>query len=338
MQKTNETIRRQLITLRVLSSRRGGVYVEDLVAQLGVSQKTVRRDLHRLRDVGFPLAKTNERHGRARWSLDGETITATGLSFDEAFALVLATRTLGSLAGTEIGTAADSAVAKLRSGLSESVIDYCDRLARLITNIPFRDVDYGNKAEIFETILLSHEESVNVFIGYRSRRATEPFSYPISPYAIRHYQNSIYVIGFSEQHDAVRCFKLDRISEAEQTSVPFTIPPDFDVDQHLSPAFGIQTGTPVQVILKIAPTAARPMAESKWHPTQTNDFQPDGSLRLAVQVAITPELKSWILSIGPEAKVLSPRSLADAVAEQAREIANQYSDQPHASELPQDAP
>lgn len=338
MQKNNETIRRQLITLRALSSRRDGLYVEDLATELGVSLKTVRRDLHRLRDVGFPLTKTNERHGRARWSLDDETITATGLTFDEAFALILATRTLGSLAGTEIGTAADSAVAKLRSGLSESVLEYCDSLARLITNVPFRDVDYGDQAEIFETILLGHEERVNVFIGYRSRRATEPISYPISPYAIRHYQNSIYVIGFSEQHDAVRCFKLDRISEAEQTNVPFTIPNNFDVAEHLSPAFGIQTGTPVQVILEIAPSAARPMAESKWHPTQTNHFQPDGSLHLEMRVTPSPEFQSWILSIGPEAKVLSPQSLADTIAEQARSIAARYSDaSTHAEVSPDEA-
>ena len=318
------TLSRQLRLLRILASRRLGVTVEELAQEFGVSLKTIRRDLNRFREAGFPLNESTEDHGRRRWSMSGESVTGTGLSFDEAFALLLATETIGSLAGTEIGEAARSAVAKLRSGLSESVLAYCDRLARSIALIQSRGVDYTDKADILETILLGHEECVNVFIAYQSRRSTEPISYPIAPYAIRQYQNSIYVIGHSEQHDEVRCFKLDRISEAEGTKFPFTIPNEFDAEEHLASAFGIFGGDPEQVRIEIAASAARPIAESKWHASQETQHHPDGSLTLTLQVAITPELESWILSLGREAIVTEPSTLAATIHQEATSIAAQY--------------
>ena len=252
------TLSRQLRLMRILASRRLGVTVEELASEFGVSSKTIRRDLNRFREVGFPLDEAIEEHGRRRWSMSGESITGTGLSFDEAFALLLATQTIGSLDGTEIGEAARSAVAKLRSGLSESVLAYCDRLSQSISLIQSRGVDYADKADILETILLSHEECFNVFIAYQSRRSTEPISYPIAPYAIRQYQNSVYVIGHSDQHGEVRCFKLDRISEAEKTTFPFTLPSGFDAEEHLASAFGIFGGEAEQVRIKIAASAAPP--------------------------------------------------------------------------------
>ncbi|TWU56376.1 HTH domain protein [Rubripirellula tenax] len=318
------TTERQLHLLRLLQNRRQGVTVDDLSRQFGVSLKTVRRDLVRLRDAGFPIQEATEAHGRHRWSMHGESTTGAGLAFDEAFALALSTQCIGSLAGTEIGDAARSAMAKLRSGLCERTLDYCDRLARSITLLQSRGVDYADKADILEQILLGHEERRNVFIAYHSRGSTEPLTYPISPYAIRQYQNAVYIIGHSEQHDEVRCFKLDRIVEAERIEFPFTIPATFDADAYLGPAFGIYSGEPERVEIKIAAAAARPIAESEWHASQEVVHHADGTLTLTMQVAITPELESWILSLGPEAKVIEPESLAEAIAAKATAIAAQY--------------
>lgn len=318
-------IDRQLRMLRILASRRLGVTVEQLKAELGVSLKTVRRDLDRFRKAGFPLREETEDHGRRRWFLSGESITGSGLGFDEAFALVLAARSIGSLHATALGDAADSAIAKLRTGLSETVLDYCDRLARAIALIHPKQVDYGDKADIIEQLLLGREDHWNVYIAYQSRNSTEPTSYGISPYAIRHYQNSLYVIGYSEMHSEIRTFKVDRISEAEVTEFPFTIPADFDADEYLSSAFGIYAGaSAVTVRVRFAATAARAITESQWHLSEQIEPQSDGSVIASYQVALTPELTAWLLSIGPDARVLEPAELIEDIRGQARAITAKY--------------
>lgn len=104
-------------------------------------------------------------------------LTGAGLPYDQAFALLLAAGTLRSLAGTALGEAIDLATQKLRSGLSESSIRYCERLVETFKLVDRARVDYGDHAGIIEQILLGHEDQKNVFITYHSRRSTEPATY-----------------------------------------------------------------------------------------------------------------------------------------------------------------
>ena len=46
---------RQWILLRKLCSRHHGVTIKDMVHELGVSEKTIRRDLETFQAAGFPL-------------------------------------------------------------------------------------------------------------------------------------------------------------------------------------------------------------------------------------------------------------------------------------------
>ena len=142
LRSASGTIDRQLMLLNLLTSRRHGLTVAELKDYFNVSLKTIRRDLKRLQECGFPLSETTEDHGRRRWTLSGNKIAGAGLGFDEAFALLLLVGSLGSLAKTEIGKAAVSAVKKLRSGLSDNVLAYCDRYARAIALQQPRTVDY----------------------------------------------------------------------------------------------------------------------------------------------------------------------------------------------------
>ena len=313
--------------LNLLTSRRHGLTVAELKDYFNVSLKTIRRDLKRLQECGFPLSETTEDHGRRRWTLSGNKIAGAGLGFDEAFALLLLVGSLGSLAKTEIGKAAISAVKKLRSGLSDNVLAYCDRYARTIALQQPRTVDYSDKSDILVQLVMSLEEHKNVFITYQSRRSTEPISYPISPYAIRHYQNSLYVIGFSEQHNEIRTFKVDRISAAEKTDFPYTIPSGFCVEDYLAPCFGVYGGQErIELVIRFSSDATRAVTESKWHPSQQVEMQGDGTAIATYQVANTPELRGWLLSFGSDIKILSPTTVAQQIQAEATTIAKQYTE------------
>jgi len=299
--------------------------VEDLVSETDVSTKTIRRDLERLQAVGFPLDAEVESHGRKRWRLGADSGTGAGLPYDQAFVLLLAAGALRSLAGTALGKALDLAAEKLRSGLSETSIRYCDRLAQTFKLVERARGDYREHGEIIEQILLGHEERKNVFIAYHSRRSTEPTTYPISPYALRLYRDVLYVIAYSEMHDEVRTFKVDRISHAEVTQFPFQIPETFDADGYLASALGIFTGQETRRIrIRFASRAARPLSETRWHASQQLEQQSDGRVIATYEVAITPELVGWILSIGRDATVLEPPELVERVQAELQATLKRY--------------
>ena len=101
---------RQWILLRTLCSRRYGVTIKDIMHKLGVSEKTVRRDLEVFQQVGFPLKESVGEFGRKTWQIEADKVEP-GLSFafDEAIALYLGRRFLEPLAGTAFWEAAQRA-------------------------------------------------------------------------------------------------------------------------------------------------------------------------------------------------------------------------------------
>jgi len=54
--------------------------------------------------------------------------------------------------------------------------------------------------------------------------------------------------------------------------------------------------------------------ESRWHGSQKLTTQPDGSLIAEFSLPDTQEIKRWIMSFGPSAKVLGPEALVEEIA------------------------
>jgi proteasome accessory factor B len=58
-----------------------------------------------------------------------------------------------------------------------------------------------------------------------------------------------------------------------------------------------------------------------YHPTQTTETQPDGSLLLRFHVNHLLELKRFALSFGPDCEVIEPESLRAEIAADVRAMA-----------------
>ena len=59
----HEPLPRQWLILKTLSSRHYGASVAEMAAELGVTEKTIRRDLKAFDEVGFPIEEQVGDHG-----------------------------------------------------------------------------------------------------------------------------------------------------------------------------------------------------------------------------------------------------------------------------------
>ncbi len=92
---------RQWLLLKALCARRHGVSAREMVEEMGVSDKTIRRDLETFERAGFPLEEMVGEFGRKRWRIDqAKTQPDLAFSFDEAIALYLGRRLMEPLAAT----------------------------------------------------------------------------------------------------------------------------------------------------------------------------------------------------------------------------------------------
>lgn len=329
---------RQWLILQALAPKRLGATVADLAAELEVNPKTIRRDLENFRSAGFPLEEQTGPRGRKTWRLANEWRAAElQFTFEEALAMYLGRRFLDPLAGTLFWTAAQSAFRKIRSMLGPAALAYLDEIAPHIHKTTIGASDYSGKGDLIDRLMQAIEDQRVVFLTYHSLRSTEPTTYDIHPYGITWHIGSLYLVGFSPQHDQLRTWKIDRLVDATIDVVPFQRPESFDLAQHYNRSFGVwqpdaagpgagpgHLSPDIRVVIRFAPTAARYVEEKQWRPDQKLTREPDGALLAEFRLSSTKEIKSWILSFGAAAQVLEPESLREEIRREIDFLAAAY--------------
>lgn len=267
----NSTLMRQWGLLQILSARRNGATVRELVAETGVVDKTIRRDLQFLARTGFPLIEIVGEYGRKSWKLDGGPgVPSLKFNLTEVLSLYLARRFLEPLAGTRVWAGAQSAFKKIRATLGSGAVEYLDKLVRVFQQTPLAAGDYSKHAELIEQLLIATEDRRIAWIVYQSARATEPVSTEVYPLTLLWHRGSLYLLAHAREDDKVKTYKLDRISAVDITSLVFNLPEEFDPQQYLASSFGILQGdgTVTRVRVRFDATAARYVTEKTWHASQ----------------------------------------------------------------------
>jgi proteasome accessory factor B len=321
---------RQWVLLRTLCSRHYGVTIKDMVQELGVGEKTIRRDLETFRAAGFPLKETVGEFGRKTWHIEaGKAEPGLSFAYDEAIALYLGRRFLEPLAGTVFWEAAQRAFKKVRATLGADALKYIDQFGTIFHQTMVGASDYTKKAELIDELMVGIEDRKAVFITYQSLRATEPITYDIYPYGLIYHRGALYLVGRSPQREEICHWKVSRIEAAEVTQVHFQRPEDFDLQQHLAKSFGVYHGEgDVKIKVRFAPAVARYVSESNWHESQQLTQQKDGSLLAEFQLSDTEEIKRWIMSFGQHAVVQEPASLKGEIVQELKSLMAAYSPEP----------
>jgi proteasome accessory factor B len=317
---------RQWILLRTLSARHG-LTLKELADELEVSEKTVRRDLDAFTLAGVPLEEIVECHGRKKWRIDAaRTQPGMAFTFDEAIALYLGRRLLEPLAGTVFWDAAQRAFQKIRACLGTTTLKYIEKFAEMFHQTSQGTGDYSQQAELIDQLVQAIEERRIVDVTYRSLRSTEPISYDLYPYGLIYHRGSLYLVGHSPTHNAVRHWKVNRIEQVELSELRFNRPDNFDLDGHFEKSFGIFQGNgDVHVVVRFSSTVARYVEESKWHASQKLTVQKDGCLLAEFDLDGTEEIMRWIMSFGKHAVVIEPEELAKEIAEESLDMVALYS-------------
>ena len=145
----------------------------------------------------------------------------------------------------------------------------------------------------------------------------------LSPYCLRFAHGNAYVVGFSSQHSQVRTFALDRIRYVQQLPQRFTRPATFNAAiyfQHSYGAFGGDDIAPETVELECNEWLTTYLRQRPLHPSQRETAP--GCFTL--NVALTKDFVSALLSFGPALKVVAPVALRERLRELAAGVAQLY--------------
>jgi proteasome accessory factor B len=269
--------------------RRTGYYDQD---DERAARRMFERDKDELRRLGVPIETLplpfSDEVGYRVMRRDYE-LPDVDLSAEEVAALALAVR----LTGTE-GT--PLALAKLAARAPDPV-----ELPQPTTHVELADAPVGGVAD---AIL----DRTAVRFGYRTAAGDEAVR-TIDPYAVVRRRSAGYLVGRDHDRDAVRAFRLDRMTE-----LPVTVgePRAFDPPSDLDVAAAVRGPELEGVEVELAVTSAARWAV-ELRGGQDTGRRHDGDPVMVVSGLDPVRDRSWILGLGADVTVLGPPSLRVAV-------------------------
>jgi len=320
---TGPQVRRFQRLLEWLRSERP-LTTRDVARAFEVSRRTVFNDLEYLRQIGVPIEFDRKKR---TYVLEGpfENLPLLALSRTEFAAFLVAHHALETLGDGVHGPHLARVVQRIAEHLPETVRVEPEVLSRSIR------FETGPRPPVPLARLEALEAAVRnqqvVRIRYTSNSTGKETEREIEPYTLLSYQGRWYAIAFCRLRKAMRDFRIDRIRALTPTGAYFSIPPDFDLEAYLGPAFGMHRGERTYAVhVRFSPYQARWIKEERWHPSQVMIERPDGSLDVRLQAAGLQDLARWVLSYGAEAEVISPPVLRHRVASEARRMAALYAE------------
>src|SRR6185503_724833 len=310
-----------------LLDRPEGVAVEDAARELGCVVRTIWRDLGVLQAAGFPIYDDPQADGRRsiwRTREEFKRRLPLKLSLSELAALVMSRELLAPVAanGTgDLATTVGAAFDKITAVLSKDALAL---LAQMRDTIGVRAGGaklQAPAAEHLRTIQAALVERRRLRLRYYSMSRDEVTDRRVDPYHLTLHNGGYYLVARCHLREAVRLFAVERIREVKAEATRFQRPADFDLDKYLSGAWGIIRGDIVTVKVIFGRGVARYIKDRLWHPTQRLRDLDGGRVELTLRVADTLEVRRWILGFGPEAEVVEPASMRDALRREAEALA-----------------
>jgi proteasome accessory factor B len=311
----NQEVIRQWRILHALESSRHGAAIPALAGELGVTTRTIRRDLAALQEAGFPLYDERDEDGHVRWRIDGQILKGleTGFTLAELCALYLSRNLLEAVAGTPFGRDLTNAFARLEKMLSPRMRRFLDRLPSVLAAKPgprarSEEAAADRVAQLLEATL--HFRAAQM--RYHSVKSSRVKDYLIHPYRLMFAHGGLYLLAYVPEYDDVRTFAIDRVAAVSLQKETFT-PKGPVADDVFANSLGVNTGPAARVEIAFEGRVAPYVRARVWHASQQLRDEPDGGLLLTMDVCHDWALRSWILSWGPFARVVSPPALASEV-------------------------
>ncbi|WP_330184734.1 YafY family transcriptional regulator [Nocardia sp. NBC_01503] len=213
----NDTPARLLRLLSLLQTPREWPGSE-LADRLGVSDRTVRRDIDRLRELGYPVEATLGVTGGYRLAA-GAALPPLVLDDEEAVAIAVGLRAAAGQAVAGIEEASVRALAKLEQVLPHKL----RRRVRVIgaATATFRGDGPTADPEVLATLAATVTNTERVRFAYRDAAGNETRR-NIEPNGLATQHRRWYLVGFDLDRMAWRSFRVDRIERPQPTGARFT--------------------------------------------------------------------------------------------------------------------
>ncbi len=289
----------------------------DLAAAVGVSQRTIYRDMDALKDAGVPLRAVP---GQGYTLDDDFLLDPIEWTTDEAAMLLLGSTLAVEHLGGRYRAAAQTARRQLEAHLPEDIIERVGTLRSGLRLVP--EETFGGAANEQMLARLRQallEERVIEFEERRPHQSNRRCT--MQPYGLMRQGGNWHLVGRSPDTNRVRSVQLDRMRALTLRDTTFERPDGYRTS--------LDSTLPHQTVrVLFAPDVASSVQPAPSVTVESTERRPDGRLLMTLRVTREQDIVPWLLSWGAQAHVLEPGVLRRRLGREARQIAHQYQESP----------
>lgn len=298
-------------------------FVYELAQELGVSERTIFRDIQ---DLAADLNVNLEFEEGKGYSVRGDVrLAPIQFTEEEAFVLRMALGATPIRKNPSLREPAVHALFKIEGAMNERSRRFVEQAAQKAYLDPSPHEEMPNISATYPVLERCIWEHKVAELTYRSLGHKTASRRLFNPYLLTFRAHNWYLVGWCHQRQDVIHVKLSRIESARKTDDSFQVPKDFSIEKFYEHSWEIYTGPPVEVEVLFDASMASLINETRRHASQQTEVLKDGRVRFRARVAGFVEIGWWVLTFGKNAEVVGPPEFREWIADQAVEMARIYS-------------
>ncbi|MDB2408183.1 WYL domain-containing protein [Crocinitomicaceae bacterium] len=284
---------------------------------VNTTAETVQKDIAVMKKMppdGFDAPiKFNRTHLGYEYTNPDFSIYGVSLNSYDVDSISEAIDVISSIGGSRVSEKFTHAIEKVLSNVQE--LNNKEVKRKIIETDYISD---GRGFEHFDLLYSACRDRVPISFVHYSYSRREFKALIVHPVLLKEFNNHWYVIGFSEEHQELRTFGLDRVNAPEPIYKVFQDTSSDVIDEYLNDVYGVyplHDGKKENIILHASPMITNYFRAQKIHESQNVEMRDRGDAIITFELIPSMELVSLILSYGNQIKVLEPKILAKTVKE-----------------------
>jgi predicted DNA-binding transcriptional regulator YafY len=263
----------------------------ELADRLEVSARTLRRDIDRLRELGYPVDATPGVAGGYRLAT-GSHLPPLLLDDDEAVAIAVGLRAAAGAAVEGIEDTAIGALAKLEQVLPDRLRRRVNALHSNVAVLRWSGQESLVDPEALAVIALACRDREEVRFDYE-RRDGEQSSRLVQPQQLVSVGRRWYLVAWDVRRDDWRTFRLDRLSRARLAGARFDARqlPTENAAEFVARSFRTMP-MPHHAVVHVSATEAELADVARWLESEA-EVMDDGTCRLELR----SDALGWLVSM-----------------------------------------
>ncbi|NOU82066.1 WYL domain-containing protein [Paenibacillus sp. LMG 31459] len=294
---------------------------DELAEVLGVSVRTIYRDMQALSEAGVPVIGET---GLGYSLMEGYFLPPISFTTEEAVSLLLGAEFIEKRFDPTYRNSARSSRRKIEAILSRPIREETTRIQGSIRLLQKDEMavmvrEKINLGIIREAML----EGKKIRFTYHKRVAEADGNRvnvrTVSPYGLAHdEQNGWLLLAFCDLREDIRHFRVSRISDLTVTEDTFQTPDNFNLESYRP-----KDTRSIRVCVIFNPDITDKVEEANNYYMETAESKEDG-YHVTFRVREPEELLSWMLGWGADVVVTEPESFKNRIREEIEKMKERY--------------